>query len=197
MVATTLVLLILAPPVAMTEGQVLDQVKKAYTSVKTLSVSAKLDHPQFEAKCDIRFQAPGNLRVTGSALGGQPFDLLAIASKTWLKTSGKWDPQESPEMGIASITGISGGTGALVPALLMKVDWGSIVLKKGAAPASPSDYKGTSVYVIHGLHNRIWVDAKTFFILRDRTEHSGLVMDVMYGETVKDKPIPASTFVRK
>lgn len=185
---------------AQTAEQVIAKCQKAYDSVKTLKQEAAGSGSGASATATIWFSRPGNLRVTGRTLFRTPYDLISTPKETWLLTNGEWAKVKDVENGIATITGVSANTGSIVPSALMHTRWSNL---KGfvAADTKVAREKLGSGSVFRLSTKRqfsftLWIDAKSYFIVKTQLEMRGQKIEVNYQPPVVDKAIPASRFKR-
>lgn len=187
--------LMVSPP--LTEGQVFAKVRAAYTAAKTLKVEVRqVDSDDQPATATIQFSKPSSLRVTGQTLFGTRYDLVAKGDKCSVLNAGKWQDNQSTEIGIAMITGVSGITGSIVPSLLTEGDQGMVAVMNPSATVQPEKLNGKSVYHLHTRPAEMWVDAQTYFIVQTFMNFSNVKNKSVYSKTVVNQPIPASVFVK-
>ena len=179
---------------ALTQAEVLSQTEKAYASVKTLSVEAKLTSKQFSATAKIQWVAPNNLRVAGKSGFNSDYVLLVAKGKTSVFNAANWETVGSPDTGIASVTGISGTLGNVVPSFLLKPKFGVYAVANGNAIAPVEKVNGKPAYKLSNQFQEIWVDQKTFFVVQTKINAGTQPMVGVYGRTVVNAPIPASVF---
>lgn len=183
--------------VPLTEGQVFARMKQAYGAAKTLKVQVKLAGTKNPATANIWFSRPDQLRVTGQSTFKSNYELLINGQDRWLKTGDDWSRVVSVEMGISSITGISGLTGSTVPSLLFRTSWGSLLLEGDGKRAAKSEMlAGKKVYAIPAIGQKIWVDAISFFLVRTYTKAGSFIYDARYRGTVVNEPVPPKVFVK-
>jgi outer membrane lipoprotein-sorting protein len=183
--------------VPLTEGQVFTRLKQAYGAAKTLKVQVKLAGSQNPATANIWFSRPDKLRVTGQSTFKSDYELLINGQDRWLKTGDAWSRVVSVEMGISSITGISGLTGTTVPSLLFRTSWGSLLLEgDGKREAKSEMLAGKKVYAIPTIGQKVWVDANSFFLVRTYARAGSFTYDARYRGTVVNEPVPPKVFVK-
>ena len=178
----------------LTQAEVLSQTEKAYASAKTLSVEAKLTSKQYSATAKIQWVAPNNLRVAGKSGFNSDYVLLVAKGKTSVFNAGNWETVGSPDTGIASVTGISGTLGNVVPSFLLKPKFGGYAVANGNAIAPVEKVNGKPAYKLSNQFQEIWVDQKTFFVVQTKINAGTQPMVGVYGRTVVNAPIPASVF---
>ncbi len=186
-------LLVLAP--GLTEGEVLGRVKAAYLAAGTLSVSVKLAGDSYPATADIQFQRPGKLRVKGRTGFETPYELLVLGDASWVFNAGKWTKMQGADLGIASIAGISGLAGSTLPPLLLNRPLYGMEVADKMVRAKVEKVGSAEAFVLNTRTQTVWVDAKTFYILRTKATAGGVTFDSSYGPTVVGKAIPADVFV--
>ena len=183
--------------VPLTEGQVFARMKQAYGAAKTLKVQVKLAGTKNPATANIWFSRPDQLRVTGQSTFKSSYELLINGQDRWLKTGDAWSRVVSVEMGISSITGISGLTGSTVPSLLFRTSWGALLMEgDGKRTAKSEMLAGKKVYAIPAIGQKIWVDASSFFLVRTYTKAGSFIYDARYRGTVVNEPVPPKVFVK-
>jgi outer membrane lipoprotein-sorting protein len=183
--------------VPLTEGQVFARMKQAYGAAKTLKVQVKLAGTKNPATANIWFSRPDQLRVTGQSTFKSSYELLINGQDRWLKTGDDWSRVVSVEMGISSITGISGLTGSTVPSLLFRTSWGALLMEgDGKRTAKSETLAGKKVYAIPAIGQKIWVDASSFFLVRTYTKAGSFIYDARYRGTVVNEPVPPKVFVK-
>jgi outer membrane lipoprotein-sorting protein len=182
----------------MTSSELLAKLKAAYGTAKTLEVSVSSNTAGQKASARISYQRPGRLRVSGTTLFGTPFQLLVNDDVTWVFSNDAWTKAESVEMGIATITGISGSTGTLVPSILFGTSWGmpDPAFTKASKVSQVSLDGRTAYRVISATPNKVtyWVDSKTFLVTKARTEFGDMKIDVEFSGYKLNLPIAATVF---
>lgn len=181
-------------------SQVLKRSQAAYDAVSSLEETVRGDIGGSGADAHISFVRPGKLRVTGKSMFGAPYELLVTGGKTWVFNGGSWSTAQSPEMGIATITGISANTGTHVPAALLHASFGGLK----SMQASPTTVKlvnvrGHSLYRVSATQpfsTSLWIDAKTFFLVKSEMVAMGKTISLTFDPPVVNKPIPARRFVK-
>jgi outer membrane lipoprotein-sorting protein len=183
-----------------TGQQILQRCQKAYDSARTLdeTVTASMGgRPGGTAH--ILFQRPGKLRVSGTTMfGSSKYDLVSNGA-TWVSTGGSWEQEKSAEMGIAAITGISGTAGTNVPALLLHTSWGTLATGASALTVASDTVNGHATYRVSmttPFTRSIWIDKKTFFLVKISQSLGGYNSVVTFGTPRINGPIPAKAFVR-
>ena len=188
----------LIPPLILgkdvTQTEVLKRTEQAYASAKTLSVEAKLTSSHYSATAKIHFSSPNNLRVAGKTGFSSDYVLLVVKGKASVFNADKWEDLTSVDMGIASVTGISGTLGNTVPSFLLKPKFGGFAVANGNAVAKVEKIKGKPAYKLTNQFQEIWVDQKTFFIVQTKIGGATEPMIGIYGTTVVNAAIPASVF---
>jgi outer membrane lipoprotein-sorting protein len=179
--------------------QIIKRCQAAYDSVQTLEEDvASSAGTTGNGSAHISFQRPGKLRITGKTLFGQAYDVLAIGSQSFIKNPSVWQNAQSPEMAIATVTGVSGAACAGVPAQLLHTSWYEIV------PDSRAHYKvfadsirGIRCYRLDvaGQNPRsLWFDKRTGFYVKTSSTIFGQKLVVDFAPPTVNKPIPASRF---
>ncbi len=183
-----------------TGPQVLQRVQKAYDSLRQLEVDVTGEISGTRGTSKISFQRPGKMRVSGTSMFGSDYDLLVNGKATWLKAQGAWEKVESPEMGIASITGISANAGTLIPSLLFHTKWGGISHLSGVpGKVSKEKQKGQNVLRVDAkgqMPMTLWVDAKTYLLVRTQMSAMGHTITVTFGPHKVNSAIPSGRFVK-
>lgn len=132
---------------------------------------------KYHTSANIQFVRPGKIRTAGIAMGGNPFAYVSDGARTeFQQGEGSWKTEASPEMAIASATGISADAGATVPALLFGTNWGTpLALGWTAKPELREDrIEGVPYYVLTAhldapslrATESLWIDEKTFLLRR-------------------------------
>ena len=135
------------------------------------------------------------------------YDLLSQGASTWVNNAGMWEQQQSPEMGIAAITGISAGAGAAVPALLFHTNWGNpLPNTRRSVSVDQETLGGRPVYRLTSaigsrLSSTVWIDQKTLFLVKSQqvseTPKNGTyTFTVTYSAPIVNETIPANAFTR-
>ena len=183
--------------VPLTEGQVFARMKQAYGAAKTLKVQVKLSGTKNPATANIWYSRPDKLRVTGQSTYKSNYELLINGQDRWLKTGDGWSRVVSVDMGISSITGISGLTGTTVPSLLFRTSWGSLLLEgDGKQTAKSEMLAGKKVYVVPTIGQKVWVDASSYFIVRTYAKAGNFAYDARYRGTVVNESVPPKVFTK-
>lgn len=205
-----------------TGQQILQRCQKAYDSVRTLDETVKAStggRPGGTAH--ILFQRPGKLRVSGTTMFDSKYDLVSSGGTTWVNTStstallppdnatgnfkrvvqndGPWQKEQSAEMGIASITGISGTAGTNVPALLLHTSWGTLATSASTLTVASDTVNGHATYRVSmttPFTRSIWIDKKTFFLVKITQSLGGYNSAVTFGTPHINRPIPAKAFIK-
>lgn len=182
-------------------SEIFRRMQKAYDSVRTFEQDVKGGIGDQQGTAHISFSRPGRLRASGNTLGGfSKYDLLCDGKSTWVLNGGSWSKVESPEMGVATITGVSGNAGTLVPAMLLHTTWGSLsplLAKESTVVLQTVDGKKT--FVIRGAKpyaSITWIDAASFFVVRTETKVMDRTITVVFAPPKVDKAIPSSRFSR-
>lgn len=147
----------------------------------------------------ISFVRPNRLRVAGKSLFGSPYDLVSDGRATWIDISGNWTKQQNAEMGIASITGISGNAGTMVPSTLLHARWGSFSgLSQTKLAVSTDKVNGRPTYRIRStggaIPTTLWIDAGSSFLVKTSADAFGRTITVDFAPPKVNRPIPASRF---
>ncbi|HLK15216.1 MAG TPA: hypothetical protein VKT78_10455 [Fimbriimonadaceae bacterium] len=187
-------------------NDVLKRSQKAYDSARTLIEDVRGSTGSFSGTAHIVFQRPGQLKVSGASLGGRPYALLVTGGKTWVLSVGQWQQSQSPEMGIAAITGISANAGTSVPAALFHAKWGGILTMPGAGAPSltKQTIAGRSTYVVHrkasnggtAMDSTMWFDSKTFFLVQTSMKIMGRDLIVKFDAPKINVAVPKNAFTR-
>ncbi|MEZ0325902.1 MAG: hypothetical protein ACAH95_08340 [Fimbriimonas sp.] len=131
---------------------------------------------------------------------GSKYDLVANGSTIWLLSAGNWAKVEKIESGIASITGISANAGTHIPAMLMHTAWGAPFPEKGVGVTIKAEQlAGRNTYHLQAkdqMKRDVWVDAKTYFLIKTTTEVMGRTIVTTYGTPKVNQAIPANRFVK-
>lgn len=176
---------------------ILKRAQAAYDAVKTLTEDVTGHSGQFTGTAHIQFKRPGLLRVTGNSMFGSPYQLLCDGKSTEVFNSGTWSTVQSPELGIATITGVSANAGTAVPAALFHTSWGSLAVPGQAGRASRDTIGGRSTYRVdftQPFKHKLWFDTKTYFLVKSEMSVMGQTITVDFGKPIVNKPIPSSAF---
>jgi len=193
----------------LTGVQVLQRCQAAYHAAKTLDETVHSLSNNLPASAHILFQSPATIRVSGQTLfAGQTYDMVSDSKATFVFVAGGWQQQQSAENGIAEITGISGTSGTIVPAILTHSGIGDIAAQAGKNPATVAmdTTDGQRTYRVSlsipnkkvagsRLHT-YWVNSHTFFLVKSSMQFPGFENTVTYDAPIVDKPLPASAFQR-
>lgn len=164
---------------------------------------------QYDTLANIWFVRPGKIQAHGITMSGTPFTYVSDGTATYEKILGNtWNKVGSPEMAIASVTGIAMNAATTIPAALLHTNWGnpfpadaelSLTMPQEEVDGhacfhlTAARASGTSDY---------WIDAKTFLFRRIVTDSSGkgavnpvrLQQDQRFTHEKLDAPIDARVF---
>lgn len=181
-------------------AQILAKCQKAYDSVTTFQQDARATTRGTPTTAQFWFSRPGKLHVIGVSLPGSKYELIVNGGSAEVFNAGQWQKVDSPDIGLANLMGVSGSAATNVSALLLHTKWG------GLSPASVAKYKvseekvrGYDCYKLEGneqLKTTVWIDKKTFFLVRTNATVMKFVIDVEYGKAKINKPIPNSRFAK-
>jgi len=184
-------------------AQVLKWCQQAYDSATTLQedVAATMSTNNLTATARITFKRPGKLTVYGRSIFGAPYGLLSFDGLTWVKNGPMgWTSQNSPEMGIATVTGVSGNAAMSVPAALFHTSWGGFAGDKPKGPATLTELKGRKVYLVTSggsVPRKYWIDADTHFLVLTELTAMKTKITVRFGPVKMNRPISDKEFRRK
>lgn len=181
-------------------AEILQRVQKAYDSVRTLEQDVRGDISGSVGTAHISFVRPGKLRVSGQSMFRSPYDLVVNGRETWVLNGGRWSQVQNPEMGVATITGLSANAGAAVPATLLHTSFGSFSgLGRTKLTVSRSKANGRAAYCLQGASPfpiKIYVDAQSYLFLRTEASVMNRKITVVFGTPKINAAIPASRFRR-
>jgi outer membrane lipoprotein-sorting protein len=188
----------LAP--GLTGAEVLQRCEHAYKSMKSLDVMVTAVDRKAHTSAHVQFVRSGKLAVSGTAVTGKPYRLVSNGKTTWVLKKGKWSKLPNAEFGIATITGPSGTTGTVIPALLLQTDWGNLdtILTERIAIGTAT-IGGRKCYRLSaklGPSESVFVDASTYYLVRTRSAPSGESITVDFGKHKVNVPIPDAAFRR-
>jgi outer membrane lipoprotein-sorting protein len=195
----TSALLIVAAFQKVSPEEVIRRSVAAHTAVKSLHVQVSLKSGGRKADANIYFKRPGQLRVSGNSLFGSRYDLVVNGKAVWFTGPDGWEKAKNVDEGLAAITGVSGNTGTYVPALLMHTTWGDPFALGPKITVSQEKIGSTSVYHLASkspMERDIWVDAKTYFLVRSQMKFQSYVFLLNYTKPQVNVAIPASKFVK-
>jgi hypothetical protein len=178
--------------------EIMRRCQHAYDSVKTFRESVRGTTNSFGSTAEITFLRPGHLMVKGTSMFKSPYGFVFDGVTAWSLTGSAWTQEQSAEIGIAKITGISGTTGSTVPALLLHTSWASLgQFEQPGAKVTMATVSGRKAYklsVTKPFSSSIWVDAATDFLLRSESKVMSSTIVVTYGAPRVDTPISARIF---
>ncbi len=193
----------------LTGAQILQRCEDAYHAVNTLDQTAHALSNNLSASAHILFQRPAMLRVSGqTTFPGSPYDMISDGASTSVYNPLHRETQPSAEMGIAAITGISGTSGTVVPAILAHSQMGniSVIAQNSAATVTTDTVNGQPTYCVSftfpsprtggSQQQAYWVNRRTFYLVKTSMQFPGLENTVTYDAPIVDKPLPASAFQR-
>jgi len=185
---------------APTAAQILANCQKAYDSVNTFEVEAKAASGMLNATAHISFSRSSGLRVTGDTSFGSKYELLLVGKSAQVYNGGSWAQAKTPEIGLATITGISATAPTQVCSLLLHTQWGAL------APASLANYsiseekvRGRDTYRLRSngqMRSTVWIDKKTFFLVKSHAEIFKTNIDVVLSTPKVNQVIPSSRFLK-
>lgn len=190
-------LTVVAKPARLTAKQIFLKCLHAYDSVKTLRESVRASTNSFPSSAEIVFKRPGHLKVTGMSMFRSPYALVCEGTKAWSQINGNWSRMENPEMGIATITGVSGTAGAVVPALLFHTAWAGLTGFEGrSVKVSTAVVSGRRTYRLTADVPKasLWIDAGTFFLVRSEQQVAKSVVIVDFGRPKVNGPVSMTSF---
>lgn len=183
-----------------TGTQLLDRCQRAYRSVKTFEQTTTGQIAGNKGTAHIWFSRPGKMRVSGDTMFGSKYDLLSVGNQTWLENGSGWEKVENLEMGVASITGISGNAGTHVPAALAGISWGALSqLRQGSLKVTKAKLGGKDTFLLTATKPftmKVWIDAKTSFYVRMETKVAANNIVVDFATPKVNAPIPAARFTK-
>ena len=181
-----------APVWVLTATEVAARCRAAYAALSSYQVTSTVAGQgvstadgvvqKYHASANILFVRSGKIRTLGIAMGGNPFAYVSDGTRTEFQLgTGPWKTETSPEMAIASATGISADAGATVPALLFGTHWGTpLALGQAAKPELREDkIEGVPYYVLTAhldapemrATESLWIDEKTFLLRRSLSDN--------------------------
>ena len=181
-----------APVWSLTATEVAARCRAAYAALSSYQVTSTVAGQgvstadgtvqKYHASANIQFVRSGKIHTTGVAMGGNPFAYVSNGTRTEFQMGkGPWTTEASPEMAIASATGISADAGATVPALLFGTNWGTpLALGRAAKPELREDrIEGVPYYVLTAhldaanlrATESLWIDEKTFLLRRSLSDN--------------------------
>jgi outer membrane lipoprotein-sorting protein len=178
-------------------ASLLSKCQAAYDRVQTLDETVNSAAGSNVATAHIQFKRPGMLKVSGKTLFGSDYVLLCNGKSTSVLNSGFWSDVASPEMGIATITGISGMAGTTVPAALFHTNWGGIQGMAEPVQVKKELVGGRSTYRLSSASptkQSLWIDAKSYFIVKSTTFVMEQTLTVSFAPPVLNRPISPSLF---
>lgn len=157
------------------------------------------------ANANFDFQRDQRFHVEGNDASHKAFTI----DNTPLKTTTTWnvngamktETPESIELAVAGFTGVAVSAPTVVPALLLKLNWGfPFVSSNGATLQRRETFGGHSCFVVTQKETAIpgtttyWVDAKTFLLRGMRSEQSewSFPMDMPGGNPPEVAALPPS-----
>jgi hypothetical protein len=196
---TLLISLLFVPAQLPTGVELLDRCQAAYDAVRTLEVTSKTKQGSLTADAHLFFERPGKLRVSGKGLAAK-YDLWITPTDRWLYHVG-WMKQDSLEMAIGGVSGVSGQTATYLPPLLLHEKWGNLMsIKKYPLAVSSERLGDRDAYRLTATGPnttmRVWFEKSTYFIARIAKDVPGGVQDISFGPYKVNKAIPAGTFSR-
>jgi outer membrane lipoprotein-sorting protein len=184
----------------LTSVQVLKKSQLAYDSVTTFEQDATGTITGQTGTAHFSFKRPGQLRVTGKSLFGSPYGLLVLGKSTEVLNVNRWKTEPSPQIGIAAITGISASAGTNLSSILLKTSQNLLTVLANSSPTVKLEtLEGRPTYHLStdAVSNiDLWIDAKTFFVVKTSTKAGPYSIAVKYGPPKVNQPIPASRFVK-
>jgi hypothetical protein len=181
----------------LTGPEVLNRCQRAYARLRTLDETVTATQSNARGSAHIRFKRPGMLVVTGMTLLGSPYELLCTGGSTSIFNSGRWTPAGSPEMGLAMAASLSGGAAMMVPAALLHTAWGALNASGGSVRLAKESLGRRKTYRIETsspLSGTLWIDAKTYLIVKSAVNLTGKPTVITFGPAVVDRPIASSAF---
>jgi outer membrane lipoprotein-sorting protein len=203
----------------LTGPQVLENSKAAYAKLNTYECYTKasssfaftgaLKHQGTTAH--IRYERTGKIRVDGTSFTGRPFAFVCSGNITEFNAFGAWTHLESPEMAIASATGISNHAATLVPALLLNNRVIAMMFNPQCAEAivTSGSMDGHSCYKVVAnsqYKTTFWIDKNTWLLVKSVEDLSAITkamgggpgrstITVEFNTIAVNRPIPARVFV--
>lgn len=183
-----------------TGKEILLKCQKAYDSVSSFEQDSRGTIRGNTGTAHIVYVKPGKLRASGSTMfsATQKYDLICDGKSVSLFMNGSWSQPEGPEMGVATITGLSGNAGTMVESALLHTAWGSFMqLANGPSKVFNDKVDGRPVFRIEtkqAIPMTFWIDAKTYFIVKTESTVMNSKILVTYSQPRVNQPIPASRF---
>lgn len=152
---------------------------QGFTEVHTTE-TANGKTTQYDTLANIWFVRPGKIQAHGIGMSGKPFTYVSNGMATYSKYIGDtWAKVESPEMAIASVTGVAMNAATTIPAALLHTNWGNpFPLNRDLSPImSQEEVDGHACFHLtaaraSGTWN-YWIDQKTFLLRRIVTDDRG------------------------
>ncbi len=180
-------------------AQIVARCQKAYDSVQTLEVVVNALTGKTPTTAHFYFARPGKFRVTGRTTFGTKYDLLIKNKVVNVYSADKWQTADTAEMGVATLTGTSGSAITNVSSLLLHTAWGSLSPDLKKSKVVEEKQNGRDCYRLEDkgeLKTSVWIDRKTFFLVRTNAKVMGFQIDIEYGQPIINKPIPAAKFTK-
>jgi len=195
---------LLFPSLALSHGglpsasQILSRCQQAYDSVSTFEEDVVAQSGKFPGTAHISYQRPGKLRVTGKAIFGANYQVLINGGSTQVFNNNSWQAAKNPEMGIATVTGVSGAACAQVPALLFHTSWYALIPDSQAHyKVSAQNLKGIQTFRLDTkgeMPRTLWIDQRSYFLVKTSAEVFRTTLSVEFAPPKVNQSIPANRF---
>ncbi len=181
---------------------------QGFTEVHTTG-TANGKTSQYDTLANIWFVRPGKIQAHGVDMTGKPFTYVSNGTATYEKNIGDtWNKVESPELAIASVTGVAMNAATTIPAALLHTNWGNPFPADAELNSTMPQEEVDGHACFHLTAARAtgtadyWIDQKTFLFRRIATDSSGkgainpirLQQDQRFTHEKLDSPIDDRVF---
>ena len=181
-----------------TAVQILASCQKAYDSVRTFEQDVSSVSGGMKGSAHIIFSRPGNLRAGGQSLFGQKYDLIVKGNSASVYNVGSWSDGQTAEMGLATVTGLSGMAPTPVSAFLLHTKWGALASDADVHYKVHSDKVGDAdtfrLDADKPWKSSIWIDKKTRFLVKTKIHIMNSDVGILCSPAKVNLPIPFSRF---
>ena len=162
------------------------------------------------AMARVTFLSPDRIRIDGKDSGGSAFAIVSDGAITWVswevKNRGAFEPADSLENAIASMTGIANAAPTVIPSALLKLKWGFPFARSGGTSAvEKENIRGIDCYKVSvdqpEKKTTYWLDAKNYLLLQmkeeqdeQQTARMRKMMETHLAKTLQQEGIPLPKF---